>query len=189
MKSKTQLEGSSPTTVGTRGETIQGSLPAGHIKPAGVHGSVQLNLDGALAADDGLTFDPNTQTLTLGGVAAMRGATVPAPGGSAHRQITTVQRGDYSTVVQANAQSTLAGGAASYSVTLRRDDVLVAQQRLLEFSLAFGLRLDGAQAMRFVGVPATVSSTGAVGDVAADATHLYVCIAPNTWRRAALSTW
>ncbi len=189
MKSKTQLSGSTPTSTGTRGEKIEGVLPPAHIVPAGVHGSVQLNLDGALAADDGLAFDPDTQTLTLGGVVAMRGATVPAPGGSAHRQITTVQRGDYSTVVQANAQSTLAGGAASYSVTLQRDDGLVAQQRSMEFSLAFGLQLDGAQVMRFVGVPATVSSTGAVGDVAANATHLYVCIAPNTWRRVALSTW
>ena len=37
--------------------------------------------------------------------------------------------------------------------------------------------------------PASSSSEGVTGQIAWDANYVYVCIAPNTWRRAALSTW
>jgi hypothetical protein len=40
-----------------------------------------------------------------------------------------------------------------------------------------------------VAVPATATSTGVVGQWAADATNAYFCVAANTWRRVALSTW
>jgi hypothetical protein len=38
-------------------------------------------------------------------------------------------------------------------------------------------------------VPATPTSTGSVGEIIYDTSHLYVCVAPNTWRRVALATW
>jgi hypothetical protein len=38
-------------------------------------------------------------------------------------------------------------------------------------------------------VPATATSTGTAGQIAWDASFVYVCTAPNTWVRAALSTW
>ena len=37
--------------------------------------------------------------------------------------------------------------------------------------------------------PATATSTGTAGDVAYDADYIYVCIATDTWKRSALSTW
>lgn len=43
--------------------------------------------------------------------------------------------------------------------------------------------------LRKVTVPSTATSSGAVGDVAYDASYLYVCTAANTWVRAALATW
>ena len=43
--------------------------------------------------------------------------------------------------------------------------------------------------MRKVTVPSTATSSGALGDVAYDASYLYVCTAANTWVRAALATW
>jgi hypothetical protein len=39
-------------------------------------------------------------------------------------------------------------------------------------------------APRSVAVPATSNSTGNVGDVAWDAAYVYICVAPNTWRRS-----
>ena len=39
------------------------------------------------------------------------------------------------------------------------------------------------------GVPANSSSTGSVGDIAFDSNYIYYCVATNTWKRAALSTW
>lgn len=37
--------------------------------------------------------------------------------------------------------------------------------------------------------PATASSNGTLGDIAFDSNYLYYCVANNTWKRAALSTW
>jgi hypothetical protein len=40
-----------------------------------------------------------------------------------------------------------------------------------------------------ISVPATATSTGVVGQTAADASYFYVCTAANTWRRQALTSW
>lgn len=42
---------------------------------------------------------------------------------------------------------------------------------------------------RFVSVPSTATSSGTAGQMAKDANYLYICIATNTWKRVALSTW
>lgn len=38
-------------------------------------------------------------------------------------------------------------------------------------------------------VPSSASATGVTGDVAWDASYLYVCVATDTWKRSPLSTW
>lgn len=38
-------------------------------------------------------------------------------------------------------------------------------------------------------VPSTASDTGIAGQVAWDSDYFYVCVATNTWKRTALSTW
>lgn len=38
-------------------------------------------------------------------------------------------------------------------------------------------------------VPASATATGTAGQIAADASYLYVCVATNTWRRVAISAW
>lgn len=40
-----------------------------------------------------------------------------------------------------------------------------------------------------VAYPSTASSVGTTGQVAFDATHIYVCVATNTWVRANLAAW
>ena len=40
-----------------------------------------------------------------------------------------------------------------------------------------------------VAVPATATSTGAVGQFAYSTTYFYICVATNTWRRVAISSW
>jgi hypothetical protein len=37
--------------------------------------------------------------------------------------------------------------------------------------------------------PASAGATGVQGQVAWDANYVYVCVATDTWKRAALSTW
>jgi len=38
-------------------------------------------------------------------------------------------------------------------------------------------------------VPVSPTSPGTAGEIAYNASHLYVCVAENTWRRTGLSTW
>jgi len=38
-------------------------------------------------------------------------------------------------------------------------------------------------------VPLSTTSPGTRGQIAADVDHLYICVADNTWRRVALSTF
>jgi len=40
-----------------------------------------------------------------------------------------------------------------------------------------------------VAVPATPTSTGSVGQIAVNSTHLHVCVATNTWVRVARAAW
>ena len=37
--------------------------------------------------------------------------------------------------------------------------------------------------------PATASSTGSAGDIRYDSGYVYICVATDTWKRAALATW
>ena len=37
--------------------------------------------------------------------------------------------------------------------------------------------------------PATASATGNQGEIAWDADYIYICVATNTWKRVAVSTW
>ena len=37
--------------------------------------------------------------------------------------------------------------------------------------------------------PASAGATGAAGQIAFDADYFYVCVATDTWKRAAISTW
>lgn len=46
-----------------------------------------------------------------------------------------------------------------------------------------------ATMVEMVPPPASASATGVAGQVACDAGYVYVCVAPNTWRRAALAAW
>lgn len=41
----------------------------------------------------------------------------------------------------------------------------------------------------WVAVPASASSTGTAGQIAYNGTHIFVCVATNTWCRASIATW
>jgi len=51
------------------------------------------------------------------------------------------------------------------------------------------LQANAAVSAVIVGVPASPTAIGTAGSIAYNATHLYVCIATNSWLRASLATW
>ena len=53
---------------------------------------------------------------------------------------------------------------------------------VLSTNLSGEVRLEGT-------APASATATGVAGDVRYDANYVYVCVATNTWKRTALSTW
>jgi hypothetical protein len=78
-----------------------------------------------------------------------------------------------------------AGGGDSQGLK----DINTTLQSLVRYS---GLTIQALQTRfpgQFVAVPATATSAGTPNSVAYDATHFYVCIAPNTWVRATLATF
>lgn len=40
-----------------------------------------------------------------------------------------------------------------------------------------------------VAPPASATAPGTAGEISYDSTYFYVCVAENTWRRAATATW
>lgn len=48
--------------------------------------------------------------------------------------------------------------------------------------------LDG-KSISVVTVPDTASSTGSVGQIAYNATHVYICVGTNSWVRVARASW
>ena len=46
-----------------------------------------------------------------------------------------------------------------------------------------------ANGIALVSAPASAGATGTAGSIAYDSTHIYVCVATNTWVRASLATW
>lgn len=47
----------------------------------------------------------------------------------------------------------------------------------------------GTDYMQLVSAPASATASGTAGQIAYDSEYIYVCVAANTWVRAALSTW
>jgi hypothetical protein len=48
---------------------------------------------------------------------------------------------------------------------------------------------EGENGINLVSVPLTNTSTGTVGQIASDATHLYVCVGTNSWVRINKDNW
>lgn len=93
--------------------------------------------------------------------------------------------------------ATLAGFSA-YSIDLigaiSKDVVGVPEAIEKIVSLLTGLSdlaavLGRSRLLSRTAVPASASSYGQAGEVAIDASHIYICTATNTWKRAAISTW
>ena len=74
----------------------------------------------------------------------------------------------------------VASFAANFTALVATPTAVADWQFAFEFNKTVGVK---------VAVPATATSTGVVGQFAADSTYFYVCTAANVWVRAALATW
>lgn len=49
--------------------------------------------------------------------------------------------------------------------------------------------IQGLGLLQWVATPATAASTGIAGQISYDATHVYICVAANSWCRVAIAAW
>jgi len=82
------------------------------------------------------------------------------------------------------------------------DTVKIFEARPTTFTFQTGVKLglgvtpsqlldinDDSLRVRTAKTPASATATGNAGQIAWDSSYIYVCVAANTWKRSALSTW
>jgi len=110
-----------------------------------------------------------------------------APSGVEKTPVTLIYNQDPSSAIGAYSQYTFTASAATTSAYFS-----AAGQT--NYSLVNGLNIIGnIQASGSIVIatstPATSSAAGIVGQISWDSSYLYVCVATNTWKRAALTSW
>lgn len=71
--------------------------------------------------------------------------------------------------------------------TMQRSAVYVGSGTVPE---GYNVQIDpDGDVANVVDAPASATATGAIGQTAYDTNYFYVCVATNTWKRVALSTW
>jgi len=92
----------------------------------------------------------------------------------------------------ADAAATAASAAGEASATAAVGAAITAElEPAGGITAAISAAVSGAGNVRLVTAPAAADSTGVKGDIAIDATSVYLCTAANTWVKAALGfdTW
>lgn len=93
-------------------------------------------------------------------------------------------------IVRVLADETRSGRSTWYRSNSHAGESLVLDFATGQYSVSEDpLTFIKSDDMRLVTVPAAATSNGLVGELAIDATHLYVAVGTNTWRRVALSTF
>ncbi len=67
--------------------------------------------------------------------------------------------------------------------------LVAGQQQMLSALSQILVALQNLQQPVIVPTPSTASSAGTPGQISYDLSYIYVCVATNTWRRAAVSVW
>ena len=132
---------------------------------------------------------------TIGGTLTAGGLTYPTTNGTSGQVLTSDGAGNVTW------QDSTGGGGASVTIS---DTPPAASPGDLWWESDTGrlkIRYQDTDSTQWVDVapplapslssnaPATASSTGSAGDIRYDSGYVYICVATDTWKRAALATW
>jgi len=182
-------------TAQTDGSTAWAAAAGG--SPAGSSGEIQFNSSGSFGADAQLLWDSTNDKLQVGqGVGYPRlalagnngfvyfqsNAATPVTNASIGVNGTDLYFKSFPTDTErlrmtTNGEWGIEGanyGSAGQVITSGGSGSSIAWKNI---------SLSGLTA------PASASASGTAGDIAHDADYFYVCVATNTWKRTALSTW
>ena len=203
-----------PNTLGTSGNVLTsdaGVLGWRAPPSAGSNTQVQFADGTVLAGNSSLTFNKTTTTLTANNITVSRTLVVgnTTQGNISTYNITASNNTVSNNVTVSNNASvgnllTVTGGMALMTsdnkpVYLQANSSITGSALLFTLPSTQGtaaqfLTNDGAGLMSWstvatANVPATASSTGTAGQIAYDNDYVYMCVATNTWKRSALTTW
>jgi len=168
---------------------IMGGNPYEEMAVFNVDGSVELYHDGSKKIETTSTGATITGALTAGGL------TYPTTNGTNGQVLTSDGAGNVTW------QDSTGGGGASVTIS---DTPPAASPGDLWWESDTGrlkIRYQDTDSTQWVDVapplapslssnaPATASSTGSAGDIRYDSGYVYICVATDTWKRAALATW
>jgi len=105
-----------------------------------------------------------------------------AMGGAGNVSLNLISKG--SSAVEANGQPVV-----TTTNTVSMSNKTLVSPTLTSPMLNGAVRINGAVPLAVVPVPSTATSPGDPGMVGLSATHLFLCVAPNTWVRAPFATW
>lgn len=92
------------------------------------------------------------------------------------------------TVATSGSYADLTGTPAAYTLPTASPSTLGGVKVGSGLTIISGV-LSATEGISWAGVPASSSASGTAGEMAYDSAYLYVAVATNTWKRAALSTW
>lgn len=204
-------------TSNTGNITITATGSGGGVgNAAGNTGEIQFNLSGSFSSSSNLIYDSSNNRLTVGNlvsngivnftttsnVALGNVANVHIAGGNANYVLKTDGAGNLSWTAQTSASSPAgntgeiqfnASGNFSANSNLSYDSsnikLTVGNLSLIGSNSAVTYANGLMAASQISSVPSTASSTGIKGQIAFDTSYIYICIATNTWMRAAIVTW
>ena len=187
-------------TAQTDGTTAWAAAGGGGGSPGGSDTQVQFNDGGSFGGNNKMVYTAASGVLTLTNYGQFNNIQVGFNAGV----ITTNSAGNMTLqpFYGINAGSIIIGGTANSDITLTPNG-----SGLVQISGAYKLpgavtstdgfvlscQTDGSTLWdhphAISGTPASSTATGKQGSIQYDSSYFYVCVATNTWRRVALSSW
>jgi hypothetical protein len=130
----------------------------------------------------------NTITTLAAGASADLTANVATPTTAANWRATTWPSSSATLITTGNSLSSLAT-STSNSIGVGNIELGNASDTTISRVSAGQISVEGNPVAIKVSVPSTATSTGVLGQWAADSSWLYICTASNTWRRVAIASW
>lgn len=192
--------GTNKITVDPGDAAVEINGATGNVYISGDHGSMTLVSDGVNWTMARLSFNGSEDVAPSGDVDLSTAVSYFSTSGSETCTLADGVEGQIKTLVMKNASGSMqvsvsnAGWKTSGSGTITLNgtgDSCILQYIQGKWYVIGNnsCTIETVTPTETVSPPVTASSSGIAGQIAYDTAYVYVCIATNTWKRAAIATW
>lgn len=192
--------GTNAITIDPGDAAVQINGVAGNVSISGNYGALTLVCDGTNWTMARLSFNGSEDVAPSGSISLDTSVSYFSTSGLESCSLTDGVEGQIKTLIMKNASGTMsvsvanAGWKSSGSGTIvfnSTGDCCILQYIQGKWYVVGNnsCTVEGVQPGEVVSAPGTASSTGLAGQIAYDSSYIYVCIAANTWKRAAIASW